>query len=143
MINLECSRALPHARPGDGPVIRVGDRRSVFSPRLTGTVADIARGLGGGFRFQRALMDGGVCEATAFGLLGHEATAVCLATENFHNMTPRGRIGPERVRLGDLDGMIRLVHAVATSDLDLDARDRRTRQKLDRRYASMREELRP
>lgn len=142
VINLECSLALPHARPGHGPVVRVGDIRTTFSPRLTDAVVGIARGLGKGFRFQRALMDGGACEATAIGMYGHETAAICLPTENFHNVTARGRIGPERVRMGDLEGMIRLTHAAATADLDLDARTGGTRATLDRRYDSMREELR-
>jgi endoglucanase len=142
ILNLECSRALKHVRPGDGPVIRVGDRRTTYTPRFTETLVRIARGFGPRFRVQRALMDGGACEATVFGLHGYEVAALCLATENFHNQTAGGSIGPERVRLSDLAGMIRLTHAAAREPLDLGALDRETRERLDRRYETLREELR-
>jgi endoglucanase len=140
-ITLECSKALPNARPGDGPVLRVGDRRSIYSPLLTAALERVGRDLGRGFRFQRKLMDGGACEATAFAVHGYEATGLCLPLENYHNMTARGTIGPERIRLDDLASMIRFLEAIVTRDLDLDERDRDTRTKLEERYESMAEEL--
>jgi endoglucanase len=144
VVTLECSKALPNARPGDGPVLRVGDRRTIYSPLLTAAIEVVGNELakaGGGFRYQRKLMDGGACEATAFNVHGFEATGMCLALENYHNMTARGTIGPERIHLGDLAGMIRLLEALATRDLDLTDRDRGTREKLEARYESMAEEL--
>ena len=70
-------------------------------------------------------MDGGACEATAFTVHGYDATGLCLPLENYHNMTVRGTIGPERIHLGDLASMIRFLEAIVTElesgDLELEA----------------------
>ncbi len=89
VIGLETSRTTAQARLGHGPVIRVGDRTSVFDPDLSGfigsTAADLAAAMPE-FKFQRALMDGGTCDTTAFSAFGYQAGAVCLALGNYHNM---------------------------------------------------------
>ncbi len=146
VVTVEGTQALTHVRPGGGPVLRVGDRRSVYSPRLTGALDLIGRELerkSSEFTFRRALMDGGVCESTVFGLYGHEAACLCLPVTNLHNMTPRGRIGPERVHLGDLAGLIRYLDAIIGHDLDLEARDARTRTRLAARYRRLEKEFDP
>ena len=60
-------------------MLRVGDRMSVFSPRLEGycrqTADELAR-KDRAFRYQRKLMDGGACESTAFGAYGYDAAGV-------------------------------------------------------------------
>ncbi len=89
VIGLETSRTTVQARLGHGPVIRVGDRTSVFDPDLTGFISSTAADLAAAmpeFKFQRALMDGGTCDTTAFSALGYQAGAVCLALGNYHNM---------------------------------------------------------
>ncbi len=89
VIGLETSRTTAQARLGHGPVIRVGDRTSVFDPDLTGFISSTAADLAAvmpEFKFQRALMDGGTCDTTAFSALGYQAGAVCLALGNYHNM---------------------------------------------------------
>ncbi len=69
LICLECSRSFPHDSPiGGGPIVRVGDKMSVFTPELTNAVSDIAAAYQKkkpGFKFQRKLMPGGTCEASA------------------------------------------------------------------------------
>ncbi len=89
IIGLETSRATAQAVQGAGPVIRVGDRTSTFSPALTRFMAMTAGGLAdedSEFRYQRALMDGGTCDSTVFHAFGYETGAVCLALGNYHNM---------------------------------------------------------
>lgn len=102
VIALENSRSFPDSPIHAGPIVRVGDRVSVFSPSLTGAIAKRAEELGGpstvtasqkltpkdenAFRWQRKLMAGGACEASVFCAFGHEATCVCLALGNYHNM---------------------------------------------------------
>ena len=89
IIGLETSRATAQAIQGAGPVIRVGDRTSTFSPALTRFMAMTAGGLAdenSEFRYQRALMDGGTCDSTVFHAFGYETGAVCLALGNYHNM---------------------------------------------------------
>ncbi|UCG32328.1 MAG: hypothetical protein JSU68_11745 [Phycisphaerales bacterium] len=118
IVGIECSTELLTARMGDGPILRVGDRMSVFSPRLEGYCRQTADELSRKdktFRYQRKLMDGGACESTAFCAYGYEATGVCLALGNYHNMNKREkRIEREYIHLEDLAHMIRWFVALAS-----------------------------
>ncbi|MCC6321294.1 MAG: hypothetical protein IT438_07650 [Phycisphaerales bacterium] len=102
VIALENSRSFADSPIGGGPIVRVGDRMSVFSPRLTAACAKRAEQIAGhaaspraternavvaeGMKWQRKLMAGGACEATVFCAYGYEATCLCLPLGNYHNM---------------------------------------------------------
>jgi putative aminopeptidase FrvX len=110
VISLECSRELPGAEPGLGPVIRVGDRSRAFHPdgeALLLTARDRLSGL----PIQRQLMSGGTCEASAFGLMGYRTTGVALPLVNYHNVGPGDVISPERINANDYLGEIELLVA--------------------------------
>lgn len=120
VLSIECSRQSADAPVGGGPIVRVGDASSVFSSDLTNRVTDIVRSEG--IPHQRKLMAGGSCEATAFGALGYEATGLCLALDNYHNMVDidgvrsgkrRPRLAPEEIALSDFHGLVDLLSAVA------------------------------
>ncbi|MEM1071582.1 MAG: hypothetical protein AAGB48_01520 [Planctomycetota bacterium] len=137
VIALENSRAFAEAPIGGGPIVRVGDRLTVFSPRLTDDVARIAEAIAGGpatpnaqqkasdlpaWKWQRKLMAGGACEATVFCHAGLDATCVCLPLGNYHNMadldavqartnTTPPRVGPESIAIADAAGMTELLAA--------------------------------
>jgi putative aminopeptidase FrvX len=116
VVSLETSRELPSARMGQGVVVRVGDRASVFDPTATRFLMEVATELKSRsrkFQFQRALMSGGTCEATAFQELGLQAAAVCVALGNYHNCAPRKRIMAEYVSLADACGMVDLLVTAA------------------------------
>lgn len=116
VIGLECSPKRTTAKVGLGPVLRVGDRLSVFSPRLTHLLQDVATDLyaaNPAFLHQRALMDGGSCESTAYNHFGVEAGALCLALGNYHNCGPNGRIAPEYVDWNDHESLVALLFATA------------------------------
>ena len=52
----------------DGPIVRVGDRMTVFSPDLTNDISTLMTTHAAEmpkFKWQRKLMAGGACEATA------------------------------------------------------------------------------
>ncbi|MDP6418388.1 MAG: hypothetical protein QF492_05670 [Candidatus Krumholzibacteria bacterium] len=115
LLVMETSRELPSFKIGAGPVIRVGDRMSVFDDSLTRWLSESAEELQkqeSGFRFQRALMPGGACEASLFQLAGHPSCALALALENYHNMGPRGAAS-ESVSLRDAKGMLQLMERLA------------------------------
>ncbi|MFG0257965.1 MAG: M20/M25/M40 family metallo-hydrolase [Phycisphaerales bacterium JB043] len=139
LIALENSRAMPDAPIGNGPIVRVGDRLSTFSPSLTSSIAKVAQKLtnipeqpvgsknpepDSPFKWQRKLMAGGACEATAFCSFGYEATCVCLPLGSYHNMgeidrvqdeVKRGErdisasIEPERIALSDFEDLVLLL----------------------------------
>lgn len=120
VVCLETSRAFDWAPIGAGPVVRVGDRVSVFSPALTGRLSAIADELDR--PTQRKLMDGGACEATAFAANGFEATCLCLPLGNYHNQGDLDAVergegvahpAPEVISLDDHEGLIELLVAAA------------------------------
>jgi endoglucanase len=140
VLALENSRSFPTDSPiGGGPIVRVGDRMSTFSPALTAAVAKVAERIAGEasrnpgetappgaapaqYRWQRKLMAGGACEATAYQAYGYEATCVCLPLGNYHNMAnlqavqdgdaaavAGARVGREYISLNDYRGMVKLL----------------------------------
>lgn len=149
IVAIEASKALPHAPQGTGPILRVGDRTSVFDDGLTRWLARVATELAGPkgdrFAWQRRLMDGGTCESTAYQLHGYRCAALCVPLGNYHNMGERGRIALESIRLRDLVGLVRYFEGMIRRDADcpradttdplharLDARFRRARSDLAR-----------
>jgi endoglucanase len=137
VIALEVSRAFDDSPVGGGPIVRVGDRLSIFCPALTGAIAKRAEDIAGApstptaaqkmstqpaWKWQRKLMAGGACEATVFCSAGYDATCLCLPLGNYHNMadlaavqagtnTTRPRVGPEFISLADFDGLVDLLVA--------------------------------
>jgi endoglucanase len=105
VLSLECSKALPSAPQGDGVIVRVGDRMSIFDPDLTQslrTAADALAGRDRSFRYQRKLMDGGACEATVFCASGFRASGLAVPLGNYHNASDDGiGIAPEHVVVDD------------------------------------------
>lgn len=112
VISLETSRELPPVHMGQGVIIRVGDRTSIFDPAGTRYLAEVAEGLAArrkSFHFQRALMSGGTCEATVYQEFGFQTAAVCIALGNYHNCTEGGQIAAEFVSIADACGMVDLL----------------------------------
>jgi putative aminopeptidase FrvX len=114
-VSLETSRELPCGRLGQGVIVRVGDRMSVFDPAVSGGLLEAAEELAKRdrrFRFQRGLMDGGSCEASAFQAFGYAAGGLALPLGNYHNMGEK-RTAEEVVHVDDLVGMARLLPVAA------------------------------
>ena len=137
VIALENSRSFADSPIGGGPIVRVGDRISVFSPTLTDAIAKRAEEVAGGpssvtasqkqselpgGRWQRKLMAGGACEASVFFNAGYEATCVCLPLGNYHNMgdlaavqaatnTSPARVAREYISVKDFEGLVDLLVA--------------------------------
>ncbi len=114
IISIETSKAHAAAPLGGGAVVRVGDRDSVFDPRLTAHLWAAAKTLSDApphRRYVRQLMPGGTCEATVFQAFGLRAGAVCIPLGAYHNMGERGRIAPERIHLDDFEALVDLLVA--------------------------------
>jgi putative aminopeptidase FrvX len=129
LICLENSRSFPESPIGGGPIVRVGDRMSVFEPSLTNDIALLMvehEKRRNGFKWQRKLMPGGTCEATAFSTYGYRSTCLCLPLGNYHNMVDidevlAGRrpaqVGPEYISVADFHGLIDML-VVCAEGLD-------------------------
>jgi putative aminopeptidase FrvX len=123
VVAVENSKAIPGVTLGDGPVLRVGDKASVFTPAATSYCQVVAEKLAQQekrFRFQRKLMDGGTCESTAYCHHGYGATGICLPLVNYHNMDVEARkIAPEAIDVRDFQNLVRWFVALAESPLRL------------------------
>ncbi|MFP5349223.1 MAG: hypothetical protein ACLGHO_05220 [Gammaproteobacteria bacterium] len=126
-VSLETSRTLPNAVIGRGPVVRLGDRRTVFDHGGVNILSEIARTVLPG-RHQRRIMDGGTCEATAAIAYGLRAIGLSVPLGNYHNQgfeggpdcaRPEGP-APEFVHLDDIDGLVTLCGALLRPDLAWD-----------------------
>lgn len=115
VVSIEMSKERPWARIGHGPIVRVGDRSSIFDPGATAfllRVAERCRDRESAFRAQRCLMDGGSCEATAFAGFGYRAGGLCLPLGNYHNIGKTLRPRAEYVSVRDLEQLLKLTVAV-------------------------------
>ncbi|OOZ39670.1 hypothetical protein BOW53_10675 [Solemya pervernicosa gill symbiont] len=114
-VSLEASRTLPGAEIGKGPVVRLGDRRTVFSSSELKVLSDLAEKLLPK-RHQRKLMDGGACEASATTAWGIPTVGMSIPLGNYHNQGfeggddckhPEGP-APEFVDILDIEGLVTL-----------------------------------
>lgn len=110
-VSLETSAPRGGAEMGKGPVIRVGDRMSVFHDAVTAELLDAAAAIR--LPHQRALLDGGACEATAMNLHGIPAAGISVLLGNYHNCPPERGIAEEYVSLADVKGLAKLIVATA------------------------------
>jgi endoglucanase len=116
VVSIEMSKERPWARIGDGPIVRVGDRSTVFDPTATAfllSAAERCHERESVFRAQRCLMDGGTCEATAFVGFGYRAGGLCLPLGNYHNIGKGLRPRAEYVSVSDLVQLVKLTVAAA------------------------------
>ena len=110
VISVEASRALPHVPAGRGIVLRVGDLNNTFTNDAERYLRVAAERLTrDGVAVQRALLDGGTCEASTFVVQGWATTALALPNVNYHNRGPDDRFAPEIVRLSDVRSGIALL----------------------------------
>lgn len=123
-VSLEASRTLPGAEIGKGPIVRLGDRRTVFSADYSKVLIDVADKVLSG-RYQQRIMDGGSCEATAATVFGLPAIGISLPLGNYHNQGLEGGAhcpkpegpAPEFVHMDDIEGELKLCHALMKNGL--------------------------
>ncbi len=125
-LSLETSQARGFARVGTGPIVRVGDRSSIFDSRVTHWLETAFRDLQGtrsGTLYQRLLMGGGTCEASVFLRAGFPTGALCVALNHYHNMGPGTSIRAESISLYDWQGLYDFLFYLATEAKSLRAAD--------------------
>ncbi|OGQ47775.1 MAG: hypothetical protein A3H42_01750 [Deltaproteobacteria bacterium RIFCSPLOWO2_02_FULL_46_8] len=100
---------------GAGPVLRVGDKFSSFSYRMDLWLQGIAEKLkkdGKNFQYQRALMQGGRCEASVYILAGYETICLAVPLANYHNAGEKN-YAAEAINEKDAEGWLKWLLAVA------------------------------
>lgn len=123
VVSLETSRELPGAEIGQGAVLRLGDRASLFDATALELWRASARACD--LRHQRRIMDGGTCEATAALAFGLRTIGLSVPLGGYHNQdwVDAGALAalpppasplrspkpvPERVALRDVENAIEL-----------------------------------
>ena len=138
ILSIECSAEQPAAPQKGGVVLRVGDRSSIFNSALSGfihTQAEVLAEADASFKFQRALMPGGTCEATVFDAWGYTAAACCVPLRNYHNMNPAtGKIASESIDTGDWTAMVNLFIHLARHHPTFDGTATALKDRLTKRY---------
>lgn len=144
-VSLETSRTLPGALVGRGPVVRLGDRRTVFHSGYLKVLTDLAHATLPD-KHQRRVMDGGACEATAATAYGLPAIGLSVPLGNYHNegfeggpgcRAPRGP-APEFVHLDDIQGLLQLCLALMRARLPWDRPWKNQRQLMRQRLLGYR-----
>ena len=123
-VSLETSRTLSGAHIGQGPVVRLGDRSTVFDSGALRIFSFLAEKTLPN-KHQRRIMDGGSCEATAATVFGFPSIGISIPLGNYHNQSfeggpdSRGHLGPapEFVHTKDIEGLLILCHALLSKNL--------------------------
>ncbi|HYJ07236.1 MAG TPA: hypothetical protein VEX43_19055 [Chthoniobacterales bacterium] len=110
VFSLETSTPRGGAEIGRGPIVRVGDRLSIFDSGETARLMNVAAA--NKIPVQRCLLDGGACEASAYQLYGYRSVAASIGLGNYHNCAPDGTIQCEYVSVEDYANMVRLCVAL-------------------------------
>jgi putative aminopeptidase FrvX len=121
VVSLEASRALAHAAPGRGVVVRAGDVYNTFDNDAERFLRVAREELAAaGIATQRALLTGGTCESSVFVRMGWSATGVAVPNVNYHNQGEHSSsFTPEIVRLSDLRSAVALlIEAAAAAGAD-------------------------
>jgi endoglucanase len=141
IIAIETSAVQPYAPQGQGAIIRTGDRTSIFNSGLTYFLQTQAAELGKRdktFKYQRALMPGGTCEATVYDIYGFTAASICVALGNYHNMdSVKRKIAPEYIDLADSRNMVKLFVQVAKNGHSYEEGHAELKQRVERRFAKL------
>lgn len=144
-VSLEASRTLPGAIVGQGPVVRMGDRRTLFESGGTQLLTELAEKILPK-KYQRRVMDGGTCEGTAATAYGFPTIALTVPLGNYHNQgfeggpdcrAPQGP-APEFVHLDDVEGQRKLCLALLRSNLSWTDPWKKVRVRLQKNYRDYR-----
>jgi endoglucanase len=85
---------------------------------------------------QRALLDGGACEATAMNLYGIPAAGISVILGNYHNCPPEKGIAEENISLDDAKNLVKLITATTirmTKNKAADSSKAKLRKRLEKR----------
>jgi endoglucanase len=138
IIAIETSAEQPYAPQGNGAIVRIGDKTSVFNSALSYFITQQAEALkkkDRSFKYQRALMPGGTCEATVYDVYGFVAGSICVALGNYHNMDKqRKKIAPEYIDLADWNNMVKLFVQVARSGHRFQPGHKALRRRIEKRF---------
>jgi endoglucanase len=131
----------PYAPQGGGAIIRIGDKTSIFNSSLSYFLTQQATALAKHdrkFKYQRALMPGGTCEATVYDLYGFTAASICIALGNYHNMdVAKKKIAPEFIDLNDWQSMVKLFVYLVRTGHEYEPGHRALKARVEKRFSKL------
>lgn len=147
-VSLEASRTLPGAVVGQGPIVRLGDRRTPFHADYSQVLSELAEQVLPK-QHQRRIMDGGSCEGSAATAYGFPTIALAVPLGNYHNQgleggpDCRGHLGPapEFVHLDDVEGQRKLCVALMQGKLPWNSPWQKVRTRLQQNFEEYRKLL--
>lgn len=138
IVAIETSAVQPYAPQGQGAIIRIGDKSSIFNSGLSYFMTHQAEALkkkDKTFQYLRALMPGGTCEATVYDVYGFTAGSICIALGNYHNMDrEKKKIGPEYVDISDWKNMVKLFVHLARTGHEYEPGHKILRDRIEKRF---------
>jgi len=141
IIAIETSAEQPFAPQGKGAIVRIGDKTSVFNSALSYFITQQAELLSKkdkSFKYQRALMPGGTCEATVYDVYGFTAGSICVALGNYHNMDrKRSKVAPEYIDLDDWNNMVKLFVRLAKNGHEFEPGHKALRERIEKRFEKL------
>jgi endoglucanase len=143
MMSLEASRTLPGALLGEGPVIRLGDATTLFNANLSLFVQKMAQNLkakDAKFQFQKRIMDGGSCEATALSQAGYVTMGLAVPLKNYHNQGKNGP-APEIIHKNDIENGRKLLAELANNLVKFPQASLELNKRLNDNYKKMKKYL--
>ncbi|MBN1295774.1 hypothetical protein JXA80_03275, partial [bacterium] len=113
VISLEASKNLEGARPGEGIILRTGDRQTLFDASVTELMQAAAAGMAQrGVPHRKRRMDGGTCEGALYLAYGYETGALAVPLINYHNHGETA-VEAEAIHADDLAGGVILLEEIA------------------------------
>jgi endoglucanase len=145
VISVECSAIQPYAQQGNGVILRVGDRISIFNSAFTYWMNQQCEALAKddkSFKYQRCLMPGGACEGTVFDAYGYVAAAACVPLGNYHNMDRQHeKLAPEFIDLSDWQNEVKLFTRLGEQAGAIDLKFGALKNRLQTRFNAMKKYL--
>lgn len=137
-ISLEASKELPGAIRGKGPVLRLGDRSTLFDQAASQFLLKCTQRAK--IPYQRRIMDGGSCEATALNAFGIRTTGISVPLKNYHNQGMRGP-APEVIDLRDVEHARRICVSVSRRLKDFEKTSDELTKALQKNFSSLKKYL--
>jgi putative aminopeptidase FrvX len=102
-LSCETSKCIPPVEFGKGVVLRIGDRGGIFNNEFTSALLAYfnKKGLTNKLQLQRALLDGGTCEATALLVNNFTVSGLACPLGNYHNNANQNTLAEEFIDKND------------------------------------------
>lgn len=110
-ISCETSKCISPVQFGKGVVLRLGDKAGIFEQQFTNSLFSYfqKKALLEKYPIQRALLDGGTCEATPLVVNNFKASGFACPLGNYHNLSDDNTIKEEYINANDFTSYVNTI----------------------------------